>query len=246
MERALNLKTKDRFTIYGVLNTSPKKSRTLLVLVHGLTSDLSDHIFYNAARFFPGKGIDIFRFNLYDGRKGGRSLVRSSVRTHAEDLNLVLKKFRNEYKHIAVAGHSLGGPVVVIADTTMMDSIVLWDPTPMPDLKDVSEGMKSPLKYLPSLKSYLAEWNFSFLLGKEMAREYDTLKPVQKMKDVIAPIKFICAEKEGNAKGGKEYFRAANQPKEYVIIKGATHGFDEWGTEEELFVETLAWIKKWN
>lgn len=245
MEKALNLKARDGHAIYGVHNTSLKKSDTLLVLVHGLTGDLTDHIFYNAARFFPAKNIDTYRFNLYDGRKGGRSLVNSSVRTHAEDLNQVLKKFRKQYRHIAVAGHSLGGPSVVTADTSLMDSIILWDPTPMPSMKDVSEGMKSEVVFNKSLNAYLAEWNFTFLMGTEMGKEYDSLNPVERIKDVHVPVKIICAQKDGNAQGGKQYFKIANDPKEYVVLKGATHCFDEWGTEEELFKETLNWIRRW-
>lgn len=246
MEKAANLKSKDGYTIYGFLNTAPKKSNTLLILVHGLTGDLTDHIFFNAARFFPKKGIDTYRFNLYDGRKGGRSLVSSSVRTHADDLNQVLKKFRKEYRHIAVAGHSLGGPSVITADTSLMDSIILWDPTPMPSKKDVSEGMKSPVLFNKSLDAYVSEWNFTFLMGKEMMDEYDTLKPVQRIKKVHVPVKIISAEKLGNIKGSKEYFKEANSPKAYVTVKGATHCFDEFGTEEQLFSETLDWVKKWN
>ena len=246
MEKAVNLKSKDGYTIYGVLNTSPKTSDTLLILVHGLTGDLTGHIFYNAARFFPKEQIDTYRFNLYDGRKGGRTLVDSSVRTHAEDLNAVLTRYRKEYRHIAVVGHSLGGPSVITADTSRIDSIILWDPTSMPSKKDVSEGMKNPIRFNKSLDAYIAEWNFSFLMGKEMMEEYDTLKPVQKIKHVHAPIKIICAQKFGNAKPGKDYFKEIQSPKEYMVINGATHCFDEEGTEEVLFEETLSWVRKWS
>jgi hypothetical protein len=31
-----------------------------------------------------------------------------------------------------------------------------------------------------------------------------------------------------------------------VEIKGAGHNFDEWGTEEELFKETLKWIRRYS
>lgn len=242
MEKHIKIKTKDSHIIYGVLNTAPKKSNTLLVMVHGLTGDMTDHIFHNGARFFTSKGVDTFRFNLYDGRKDGRSLTHTSVRTHAEDLNTVLKKFRGSYKHIAVVGHSLGGPSVVMANTTLMDSIILWDPTSMPSLEDVSEGMRAPLKKIK--EGYLVEWNIAFILGKEMAGEYKHLNPVSHMQNVEVPVKIICAEKFGNAKAGKEYFKHANNPKAYTVIKGATHCFDEWGVEEILFKETLAWIKK--
>lgn len=43
--------------------------------------------------------------------------------------------------------------------------------------------------------------------------------------------------------GCRRYYDLANDPKDYVVIEGAGHTFDEDKVEEGLFKETLKWIK---
>lgn len=245
MEKQLKLKTKDGHTIYGILTTSPKNFGKLVVFVHGLTGHKNEHQFYNAAHFFPKNGFDTFRFDLYNGDKGGRQLSDTTVRTHASDLEVVLKYFKNKYKKISIVGHSLGGPTIVAADTSGVDSIVLWDPSDMLGLKDVVEGQERTLKQNKISGVYIVDWGVEYLLGKKMAEEFKTLKPARLASNIQKPIKIIAAEK-GNPKGSKEYFKYASSPKELVILKGVGHTFDEEGAEESLFIETLSWIKKYS
>ncbi len=243
MEAVIKIKTPDKHTIFGTLNEAITKSNKLIIFVHGLAGNQNEHLFFNASRFFPQNGLDVFRFNLYGGRKGTRSLVDCTVRIHAQDLNQVVKHFRNDYHSIFVIGHSLGGPTILQSNTNLVDGIVLLDPTSMPSLLDVVEGTKSSLKFIKVLNTYTFDWGTTCLLGKEMSKEFGTLNLKKLMKKVNKPIKLIFAEK-GNAKYGKRFFQYANQPKELTIIKGATHCFDEEGTEEKVFKEILSWLNK--
>jgi len=70
-----------------------------------------------------------------------------------------------------------------------------------------------------------------------------SLNPVNLVRNIHKPLKVIYAEK-GNVSAGKNYFKMANSPKDLVMIKRAGHTFDEEGTEERLFQESLKWIKK--
>ena len=243
MEVVIKIKTPDKYTIFGTLNKTITKSNKLIIFVHGLTGNQNEHLFFNASRFFPKNGLDVFRFNLYDGRKGTRSLVDCTVRVHAQDLNQVIKRFRNNYNSIFVIGHSLGGPTILKSNTGLVDGIVLLDPTSMPFLLDVVEGTKSSLKFIKALNAYTFDWGTTFLLGKEMSKEFGTLNLKKLMKKINKPIKLIFAEK-GNAKYGKRFFQYANQPKELTIIKGASHCFDEEGTEEKVFKEIMDWLER--
>ena len=243
MEDIIKIKTPDKYTIFGTLNKTAVKNNKLIIFIHELTGNQNEHLFFNASRFFPKNGLDVFRFNLYDGRKGTRSLVGCTVRIHAQDLNQVVKRFRNDYHSIFVIGHSLGGPTILQSNTDLVDGIVLLDPTSMPSLLDVVEGTKSSLKFIKSLNAYSFDWGTTCLLGKEMSKEFGNLNLKKLMKTVNKPIKLIFAEK-GNAKYGKRFFQYANQPKELTIIKGATHCFDEEGAEDKVFKETLSWLKR--
>lgn len=244
MEKQIKLKTDDGYVIYGVLSSGTRASDHLIVFVHGLTGHKNEHIFYNAARFFPKKGFDVFRFDLYSGEKGGRSLVDCNIRTHASDLNVVLKNFGKKYIHISVVGHSLGGPTVVCADTSLMQSIVLWEPSNMRGLDEIEEDLERPLRFVKELDAHVFEWGVSFLLGSKMAKDFGTLKPEQYMKKINKPVKIICAE-DGNVKGGKKYLQHAHDPKDLTVIPKAGHAFDEEDAEGELFDQTLKWLEKY-
>jgi len=218
MEKQIKLKTKDGHTIYGTLNTPTKKSVRLVVFVHGLTGHKNEHQFYNAARFFTKNGFNTFRFDLYSGDKGGRKLSDTTVRTHAADLEVVLKHFKKKFKKIHLVGHSLGGPTIVLADTSHINSIVLWDPSDMLGLKDIVEGQERSLKQNKLSGVYIVDWGVEYLLGKKMAEEFKILKPARLVKNIQKPIKIIAAGK-GNPKGSKEYFKHTNTPKSLVVLK---------------------------
>lgn len=242
MERALNYKTQDGHTIYGVLNTGKKASKSLIVFVHGLTGHKNEHIFYNAAHFFPAKGFDTYRFDLYNGDKGGRTLSDCTVQTHAADLSTVLAQLRKKYRNIHVVGHSLGGPTIVLADLTAVKSVILWDPSDMLGLQDIIEGQERKLKQNKVSGVYIVDWGSEYLLGKGMAEDFKNLRPATLAGTINKPLKIIGAEK-GNPRACKTYMKYANEPKAVVIIKGAGHTFDEEGKEGELLKETLIWVK---
>ncbi|HEX5774646.1 MAG TPA: alpha/beta fold hydrolase [Candidatus Paceibacterota bacterium] len=245
MEKFLNFKTKDGHTIYGTLNTTAKPSRSVIVFVHGLTGHQNEHYFYNAARLFPKKGFDTYRFDLYNGDKGGRSLSDCTVQTHASDLSVVLSQLKKKYKNIHVVGHSLGGPTIVLADISCVQSVVLWDPSDMLGLVDIIEGQERKLKQNKISGLYIVDWGTEYILGRGMAEEFRTLRPAILAGTINKPLKIIAAEK-GNPRASKTYFKHANDPKELVILKNCGHTFDEEGKEEELLKETLLWVKKWN
>lgn len=240
MQKYIRLKTGDGHTIYGVLDSSSKKSNTLAVFVHGLTGHPNEHTFYNAARMFPKKGVDVFRFALYDGAKGGRNLTDCTITTHAEDLNKVLAHFRKKYKTMAVIGHSLGSPTILKSGAADADVVVLWDPSYLEDFK-VEKVL------LRGKEMYIEEWGVTFLLNPALCKEwltFDGKNELPLIAQLGKPLKIIAAGKGVLKEGSKRYAEAAQKPKDLTIIKNATHTFDEEGVEDELLKETLAWIKK--
>lgn len=245
MEKQIKLRTKDGHTIYGVLNTSGKKSNTLAIFVHGLTGHPNEHTFYNAAHQFPKEGVDVFRFALYTGEKGGRKLSECTISTHAEDLNKVVSYFRNKYKSIAVIGHSLGSPTILKSDTSKVDSIVLWDPS---YLAKGSEDRPNKKVKVNGKEKCLEEWGTEYIMNPAMVKEgewFDGTNELGLITQLNKPLKVIVAGKGILVKGGREYVKDAQAPKSFTVIKGATHCFDEEGKEDILLSETLKWIKKY-
>lgn len=242
METSLKLKTSDKHIIYGTLRSSNTKSNVLLIFVHGLTGNQNEHIFFNGARFFEKQKIDTFRFDLYSGEKGGRSLSHCGISTHAQDLNTVVKYFRKKYKTIFVAGHSLGGVTVLASDTHFVDGIILWDSSQRNKL-----SAQTRKTYDKKREAYISTWGTEFLIGKQMKQEWESF-PIPKIaiQNIHKPIKMIVAGKGWLINAGKEYFKYAQEPKAFSLIKGAGHTFDEDGVEQELFEETKRFIKKYS
>ena len=67
-----------------------------------------------------------------------------------------------------------------------------------------------------------------------MAKDSHTIKTIPLIKKMGKPISFITVNNNifGNLSGGTRMFKAANRPKELVVIKGATHSFTEDGKEK--------------
>jgi pimeloyl-ACP methyl ester carboxylesterase len=236
VEKTYKIKTKDKKVIYGTL-FSKGKSDSLLVFVHGLTGHQNEHYFYNGARFFAGHGIHTFRFNLYDGEKNGRRLIDCSISTHAKDLATVLDLFSKKYEKIYVVGHSLGGPSVLLSDLSKVNAAILWDPS-------ISlSSLARFIKYDKRTKSRFLDWGVQYYISEDMVNEWKGLD-ARMLEAINLPVKFIFAEKGILEKKWKKTLEKIKSKKEVVKIKNATHCFDEEGTEESLFKETLSWIRK--
>ncbi len=242
MEKALNLKTKDGKVIRSTLNCTEKANDTVAVFVHGLTGSPNEHSFHNAAKLFPPKGVDTFRFALYWWEDGNRNLSECSISTHVSDLNRVLQYLRPKYKKIAVIGHSLGSPTILKADKKLFNNVVLWDPS---YLKKGIRKSLSEVKINGKLY-WLSSDQIDYLLSKEMVDEWEWFNGKNELNlvsNLQKPLLIIAAAKGILKDGSQAYFKAANGKKKFVLIPNATHCFDEEGTESILLRETLAWIK---
>jgi pimeloyl-ACP methyl ester carboxylesterase len=234
MEQQVRIRTPDKHAIYGTLNAAQGKQDRLIIFVHGLTGHQNEHIFYNAARFFPMHGYATFRFDLYSCDDKGRRFSDASLTTHAADLETVVKHYARRYKRIYAVGHSLGGPTILLAHHDGIDGIVLWDPS----AEQTKKFMPQWCQYDPRIGQYMMHWATDIIMSKRM---HDELESMQCMPTLAAqaqvPTYVILAGKSVLKRDWKS-------TKEKVIIPSASHGFDEEGAEEQLFKHTLAFLRK--
>lgn len=247
MEKDLQIKVSKKILIYGRFCGSLKKP--LFIVVHGIPGHFEESLPQGSARWFAKQGFATFRFNLYDWQKGGRQLMDCTLETHAADLDAVVRYFRDRgVNKIFVAGHSYGGPTVLLSHDQDFDAAVLWDPSyqmsfihPLVHKRYGYPGGR----YVQELRGYLMQWGMNPVIGEKMAQEAETLAWEDLTRNFHRPLKIIAAEKGVLVPGARHYFKTANDPKSFTVMKGATHYFDDQpGMHEKLFTLSKQWSKK--
>lgn len=238
MEREVTIKIpKTNKVIYGKLRGSVRKP--MVVFVHGMTANMDHHLFFNGARFFEKHGFSSFRLNLYDARKGARSLGNTSLKENTEDVcTAVLWLHKQGARKLFLVGHSYGAPAILLTKPKV-NGVVLWDPA------NIKYKPHTNYIYNKRINRYIREDGRTMLLHSrfiayEKKVDWDTLARIG------SPLLIV---KAGRAKrmltGAKAYFESAREPKQFISIPGADHSFHRDGMEEKLFAVTLKWLKKY-
>lgn len=241
MLRNLFIKIDRTHFAYGQLNGSLKKP--LVILVHGLGSSMNESLIHDAAAWFAKHGYSTFRFNLYSWQKGARQLKDSTLKNQASDVDAIVRHFRRKgVKKIYLAGHSYGGPTILLSKDRDFDAVTLWDPSYKIQLK---KG-KYAGRLNKSLNGYVMHtWGINVLIGKRMVEEAESLKWNELATSFDVPLQIISAGNGEIISGAKRYIRNASEPKLLVVLKGATHHFDDReDMHEEVYRLTKAWFDR--
>jgi len=125
------------------------------------------------------------------------------------------------------------------------DAAVMWDPSYGLSFTKKNYGYPGG-KFVKALDGYVMPWGANVVLGKRMAKQVDELAWDDLSKDFHVPLKIFAAEKGVLVKGCKKYLEAANKPKAFTIVKGATHYFDDTPRmQDRLFAASHAWFEKY-
>jgi pimeloyl-ACP methyl ester carboxylesterase len=241
MEKLLKIALGGVKSLYGKFQGSVKQP--LFIIVHGLPCNMEEEFYHNATRYFNLNKYATFRFNLYDWRKDARQLIDCTLRIHADDIDVVVKYFRKKgFKKIFLAGHSFGGPSILLSKHQDFNAVALWDPSYEISFIKKRYGFSGG-KYIKEVKGYLMRWGVSTLIGKNMANEVDNLDWKGLTKNFKLPILLILAGKGVLLKNASNYFKNARTQKKKLVIKGATHYFDDTEKiQQMLFSETKKWF----
>lgn len=242
MEKNLKIKLSKKFSLYGKFSGS--FNQPLFIIVHGLPGNMDEEFYYSAAHWFSKHGFSTFRFNLYGYQKDARQLMNCTLKTHSADIDAVVRYFRKRgVRKIFVIGHSFGGLAILCSRDQNFDGVVLWDPSYKISFTKTTYGFPGG-KYIKEINGYLMKWGINVVIGKAMAEEVDSLSWDLITKNFKTPFKVILAGK-GALKSAKKYLNSAKVEKDLMIVKGATHYFnDQEGMQEKVFKVSEGWFKK--
>jgi pimeloyl-ACP methyl ester carboxylesterase len=237
-EQVVQIPTRDGKTLYGRLREVA--GAPLVLLVHGLTGSMNEHLHYNAARALEAAGLSTLRFNLYGDEPNTRRLVASTLAQHACDVDDALVYAR---EHIAspktvVVGHSLGG-LTALCTTQPFDYLVLWDPSHSSHfifMKSVTD-----LPGLPTLKRL--ESGVDHLMSAEMVEELAATNSDELIARWKTPTLLIYCDAPDRPESANQYREHATAPFEMVLIPNSDHIFSLGESGAHLSEITAEWIK---
>jgi len=239
-ETEMKIPTPDGKNIHGILRGDTK--HPLVIFVHGLTGNMNEAMFYEASRQFETFGYSSFRFNLYGPNRDARKLRDCTLKTHGEDITLVIQKMRELFgvsQCLFIAGHSYGFPSAIHADLSEIDRIASWDGTLVPN----TFAENALLSENP--KGRILDVGYEIIIGEEMVQESFTADIRPFLKSTKIPILFAGSGKsrQGHKETAEEMSRLVRFSKA-ITIPGARHGYTEEGALESLCHKTIEWFNE--
>src|SRR3989338_5491235 len=231
MEKSFFIKTPDKKRIYARLVGNMKKPA--VVVVHGLFGSMRSALVYNSANYLNKKGFSVLLVELYGWKEGSRRLKDCTLKVHGQDIDTVIRYLRKcGAKKIFITGHSYGAPSIMHSVNKDFAAVVFWDVS----YHRVTNNSFRGYKKIKGLNIRINDEGS--LIGEEMYQEAKHVDSLKLVKELRVPIKFITAGTGPLLQAEKQMYQAANYPKEHIVIKGATHSFEEEGKQDQVYSET--------
>lgn len=234
MQETKIFKAADGKDIHVEVNCGEGNARAVL-MIHGFTGHINEHIFYNAAQQWPKKGLDVWRIALYPGDgENVRTMDTLTWQQNLSDIDLVLKAMADNYEKLFLVGHSVGATQAILVQNPSIKAKALWDPFCPGD-------NEAPLgRALAALHPdyYTLDWGHMILAKKTYAHAcieaslYKSTLPPQ------PPLLVIRSSEERENRWPSDRLAAR-----LFTIKDSDHCFDQINNERMLFRHTLGFLK---
>jgi dienelactone hydrolase len=238
-----DLPNSEGLRIKGILRG--KLTQPVAVIMHGKPGHGNELLPYLGARYLHEQGVASLRLFMYDFEPKTRNLLDCTLQTHADDFDAVVAALRKQdVPKIFGIGHSYGGITILLAKAKL-DAAVLWDPTHGSVYARHPEQQEDfPTKTIDGIVVGLAGYGYiDSVRGDAYSKQMGDTTEWAAHKGY--PLKVISASEGIMTDLGARYIDAADEPKELVVIKGASHQFEDSDrVVAELFDETTGWLQK--
>lgn len=209
----------------------------LVVLVHGLSGGMEEHLHLTAEDYFLETGFSVLRWNLYGDSSGTRKLRDCSVAIHAADLDIVVKTMRHRLSvPVSVVGHSLGGLTALMAKEKF-DALVLWEST-------VSQPqLLEDVEWIDALDAFVWRGRVDKVLNKVMVDELRTIDVAGLAATRTESMLVISDDSPGRPERLSELSDAASLLAKFLTVPNSDHNFSRSGNRDFVFRETAEWMR---
>ena len=149
-------------------------------------------------------------------------------------------------KKIIIIGTSFGCVPVVLSKLPSDAAILLNTFVLGPQIKNTFDNFIENWGALLEKQGYISHWKKGYRISKAFVQEILNINLIKEIGRLKSPVLFVHGDKDTLAriKNSKELFAAANEPKKFVTIKGAEHGFHTKKSESQMIKAVLGWIEK--
>lgn len=241
--------------LVGILHHSEnKKPAGAIIICHGFNGHKDQEHLVKFSNDLEEAGFIVLRFDFsYTGESEGTReniTISQGVADLKAAVDYLIKKSGLTAEKVGLLGHSLGGSISTIycSEDHQIRTLV--------STSAASNFRETLIFRLGSLQGwekkgyayFWDKWQKNFQkVNYKFCREALDLKAEEILKKINCP--FLIIHGEGDKliplKHSEELFSFANQPKEYLIIKGADHGYSRIEHLEMVSHRVKEWFKKY-
>jgi dienelactone hydrolase len=229
MQHVLTLTAADGVPVPVTIDSREKNTSGVLCL-HGFTSSIKQHLWFNAAAEFPGKGFDTWRLPFYPGGNG-RQMRTITWEQHLGDIKLALDEMKKRYKNIFIVGHSLGASLGIEAADASISALALLDPP----TGDLNLPRAASAEIHPDF--YTFDWGELHIAPKAYCNEIT--EHLQYANISVLPCPTLLIRASGNTEIWPDRLKCKTK-----VIRDSDHSFALEGNEKAVFGHTLRFMRE--
>ena len=233
-----------KLNVHGVLRGNYNKP--LVILAPGLGGWMHETLLFNAARYLYKQHIASLRVSFYGDDKDQRNINECDVNTAADDLDSIVDYVKTKgASWVAVIGHSYSGMAVVYSRKQQFDAAVLWDPSHTDGYSTLEAqfNLEKDFKFDKELDSYVSALGSGYVISRKVFENYEPGSVVKSKKFKIPTLIINADYSKEMKKYGALYAKSIDAPTKQIVIPNSTHPFVEDGAMEQLFEQTVDWLK---
>lgn len=233
---------------------APKKYDTAVVFCHGFPSNSRGSTSLRIGRALPRAGFLVFRFDFSHNPESEGRFEEKLMSQEVDDIKSAIDFVSNHFsfKKLVLYGHSTGAidASLYAYRDKRIDKLVLTGA--VANLKNAArydftdEQVRDFWKNGYIVYRRKGEWVDGKKLKKRFYDEFFTLDIPKAIKKFKRPILIIHGEKDliPYEREALILYRMANQPKKFVLIKGADHSFHGSRHFSEAMRHIISFIKR--
>ena len=228
-----------RTHVHVYLDTpNTNKPQALIIFIPGLLETADTPLFVNTTKALSRLGkFATARINSITFYGTTSTLDRTSISGQVQEIEDLLTHFRKTFDHVTLVAHSMGAFVSLLADISVVDSLIMWDPSLHP-----RKIFASTLYSEPNGNYY--DTQLKRVVSTTLAKELPLLQDIQSVANNIkCPVGIISAGR-GAVSIVDAYTQHLPNLLGHITIQDADHDFSDPQHTDRLINETLHLIQK--